>query len=389
MQLTSILFLYGGIGDIVNTVKERLAKLKLLASTESVSRVGTTRAIYKTDKDPVTIADKLDLLGKIASLSGKVSDIILRFPSDLRTADDAKAVSDSLKKNKLKPVTLMADLYVPRKRGVLNHRLMYGTLTSPYPEIRVASINRVLSAMQIMRDIKCRQLGLWIPDGMDSPGEKNSVDMLESILKGLRQIGMNIRKSETMLLEFHPYNPSFCSTAVPDWGTASWLCRETDQSCKTLLDTAALLPGESLESVTISLLHQKMLGRVRLSDNKLGMGAMPAGSLDAGALFRFFLNLLMAEAAGLCSLEDMGIELQVDSRVGSPAENLLTAIENTEHALARASLVDLKELKAAQAKPDITAANKILRDAFVTDVRPVVASWRKDNKLPEDPIAKL
>ena len=389
MQLTAILFLYGGIGDIVNTVKEQLTKLKLLVSTKSVSRVGTTHAIYKTDKDPVTIADKLDLLGKISSLSGKVSDVILNFPSDLRTADDAKAVSDSLKKNKLNPVTVMADLYVPRKRGVLNHRLMYGTLTSPYPEIRVATINQVLSAMQVMRDIKCRQLGLWIPDGMDSPGEKNSVDMLEGILKGLRQIGMKIRKSETMLLEFHPYNPSFCATAVPDWGTASWLCRETDQSCQTLLDTAALLPGESLESVTISLLHQKMLGRVRLSDNKLGMGAMPAGSLDAGALFRFFLNLLMAEAAGLCSLEEMGIELRVDSRVGSPAENLLTAIENTEHALARASLVDLKELKAAQSRPDITAANRILRDAFVTDVRPVVASWRKDNKLPEDPVSKL
>ncbi len=383
------MFLYGGIGDIVNTVKEQLTKLKLLVSTKSVSRVGTTHAIYKTDKDPVTIADKLDLLGKISSLSGKVSDVILNFPSDLRTADDAKAVSDSLKKNKLNPVTVMADLYVPRKRGVLNHRLMYGTLTSPYPEIRVATINQVLSAMQVMRDIKCRQLGLWIPDGMDSPGEKNSVDMLEGILKGLRQIGMKIRKSETMLLEFHPYNPSFCATAVPDWGTASWLCRETDQSCQTLLDTAALLPGESLESVTISLLHQKMLGRVRLSDNKLGMGAMPAGSLDAGALFRFFLNLLMAEAAGLCSLEEMGIELRVDSRVGSPAENLLTAIENTEHALARASLVDLKELKAAQSRPDITAANRILRDAFVTDVRPVVASWRKDNKLPEDPVSKL
>ncbi len=97
----------------------------------------------------------------------------------------------------------------------------------------------------------------------------------------------------------------------------------------------------------------------------------------------------MAEEAGLCTLADTGIELRIDSRVGSPVENLLTAIENTQHALARAALVDLKELKKVQGKPDVTGANRLLRDAFVTDVRPVVESWRKDAGLPEDPFAEL
>jgi L-rhamnose isomerase/sugar isomerase len=373
----------------VKTVKEQLSKLKLLISTESVSRAGSTFAVYKTDKDPGSVAEKLDLIGRVSLLTGKVGGVILHFPTDFRNKEDSAAVSVSLDKNNLLPVTVMADLYHPKKRGVLNHRLMYGTLTSPYPEIRVASINQIKAAIERMREINCRQLGLWIPDGIDSPGEKSSVEMLFGILKGLRQIGMNIRRSENMLLGFKPYNPSFCATAVPDWGTASWLCRETDQSCRVLLDTASLLPGESLESVTISLLHQKMLGRLTLSDNKLGMGAMPAGSLDAGALFRLFLNLRMAEDAGLYNLEENEIELRVDTRVGSPIENTLTAIENTEHALARACLVNLNELKTAQSKPDITAANRILRDAFVTDVRPVVNSWRKDNNLPEDPTKEL
>ncbi len=373
----------------MKTVKERLEKLKLLISTRSVSRASSKWATYKTESDPETAIEKLDLLGKVSSLTGKVNDVILHCPGDIRTKEDAGKVLEALAKNKLSPVTVMADLHIPRKRGVLNHRLMFGTFTSPYPEIRVASINQVISTLQLMREVKCRQLGLWIPDGMDSPGEKNTVEMLDSILKGLRQIGMKIRKSESMLLGYRPYGPSYCNTAVPDWGTATWLCRETVQSCRLLLDTSSLLPGETLESVTISLLHQKMLGRITLSDNKLGMGSLPAGSLDAGALFRLFLNLLLAEEAGLCSLEDLSIELRSDSRVGSPVENLLIAVENTEHALARAALVDLKELKAAQSKPDPAGANRILRDAFVTDVRPVVESWRKDNKLPEDPFKEL
>ncbi|MCK5786043.1 MAG: hypothetical protein KAH54_05750 [Candidatus Sabulitectum sp.] len=373
----------------MNTVKEQLTKLKLLISTNSVSRAGSTLAEYSTNNDPTTSLEKMDIIGKISSLTGKVKGVILHYPTDFKTKEDIEKVTRTLIKNELNPFTVMVDLHLPRKRGVLNHRLMYGTLTSPYPEIRVASVNQVISAMQAMRDIKCRQIGLFLPDGIDSPGEKNSVDMLFSILKGLRQIGMKIRKSENMLLGFRPYNPSFCATAVPDWGTASWLCRETDQSCKVLLDNASMLPGESIESVVTSLLHQKMLGQITLSDNKLGMGAMPAGSLDAGALFRLFLNLLLAEEAGLCSLEKTSIELRVDTRVGSTEENILTAIENIEYALARASLVNLEELKTAQSKPATTTANRILRDAFVTDVRPVVASWRKDNKLPEDPMAEL
>jgi L-rhamnose isomerase len=219
------------MGDKLKTVKERLDQLRLLVSTRSVSRAASNWAMYKTEKDPTTIGDKLDLIGRIAVLTGKASDVILHCPTDINTKEDAPAILESLKKNGLTPVTLMADLHVPRKRGVLNHRLMYGTLTSPYPEIRVASVNQAVSTLQLMRDINCRQLGLWIPDGMDSPGEKNTVDMLDSILKGLRQIGMKIRKSESMLLGFRPYGPSYCNTAVSDWGTASWLSRETIQSC--------------------------------------------------------------------------------------------------------------------------------------------------------------
>jgi len=373
----------------VTTVKKRLNSLKLIVSTRTVTRSASSWAVYKTEKDPSSITEKLDLIGKLSKISGKINEVVIHCPTDFRTKEGAAEVLESLNKNNLQPVTVMADLHIPRKRGVLNHRLMYGTLTSPYAEVRVASVNQVISTMQLMREIKCRQLGLWIPDGMDSPGEKNSIDMLEAILNGLRQIGLKIRKSENMLLGFSPYNPTYCSTAVPDWGTAAWLCKEAGQNSKVILDNASLLPGESLETVTTSLFHQKMLGRIRLSDNKLGMGALPAGSLDSSSLFRFFLNLLNAESAGLCSLEDLSIELKVENRIGSIEENVLTAIENTQHALARAALVDLNELKDLQAKPDITAANKVLRDAFVTDVRPVVKKWRKDNKLPQDPFAEL
>jgi L-rhamnose isomerase/sugar isomerase len=372
----------------MQTVSEILDSLKLVVSTRSLSRAGTNLARFATDDDPETVEARLTNVAMLAEITGKCRDVALEFPLDIQKKEDAEEINRILEERHLTPVTLAVNSMVPRKRGVLNHRLMYGTLTSPYPEVRVASINNTLGVLQLMRDINCRQLLLWIPDGADSPGEKNTVDMLDLILKGMRQIGLKIRKSENMLLGFRPYNPTYFCTAVPDWGTAAWLCRETDPSCRLLLDTGSLLPGESLDSVMVSMLHQKILGRVAISDNRLGMGAMPAGSMDAGALFRFFLNLLNAERAGLCSLDKLAIEVKVETRVDDPMENMLTAIENTLHALARAALVNPDELKQLQETPDVTGANRVLRDAFVTDVRPVVQHWRETSNLPVDPIAE-
>jgi L-rhamnose isomerase/sugar isomerase len=372
----------------MQTVSEILDSLKLVVSTRSMSRAGTNLARFATDDDPESVEARLTNVAMLAEITGKCREVALEFPLDIQKKEDAEEVNRILGERNLTPVTLAVNSMVPRKRGVLNHRLMYGTLSSPYPEVRVASINNILGVLQLMRDINCRQLLLWIPDGADSPGEKNTVEMLDSILKGMRQIGLKIRKSESMLLGFRPYNPTYFCTAVPDWGTAAWLCRETDPSCRLLLDTGSLLPGESLDSVMVSMLHQKILGRVAISDNRLGMGAMPAGSMDAGALFRFFLNLLNAERAGLCSLDKIAIEVKVETRVDDPMENMLTAVENTLHALARASLVNPDELKQLQETPDVTGANRVLRDAFVTDVRPVVQHWRETSNLPVDPIAE-
>jgi len=372
----------------MQTVIETLDSLRLVVSTRSLTRAGTNLARFNTEDDPETTEARLGNAALLSEITGKCRDVALEFPLDIQKKEDAEQINATLKEKGLTPISLAVNSLVPRKRGVLNHRLMYGTLSSPYPEVRVASINNVLSVMQLMRDINCRQLMLSIPDGADSHGEKNTVDMLESILKGMRQIGLKIRKSESMLLGFRPYNPSYFCTAVPDWGTAAWLCRETDPSCRLLLDTGSLLPGESQDSVMVSLLHQKILGRVAISDNRLGMGALPAGSLDAGALFRFFLTILNAERAGLCSLDKLGIEVKVETRVNDPMENMLSAVENILHALARAAVVNPDELKQLQESPDVTGANRLLRDAFVTDVRPVVEHWRETHNLPKDPVAE-
>ncbi len=373
----------------VKTVAERLGELQLQVSSMAFARGSSGYASYRTDDDPGTAEERLRQAAAVSRATGRCRKVALHSPADVRTDEDAAKISPLLKEFALECSSFYPDMFTPRKSGTLNHRLMYGTLTSPLNEIRVASINFVIRSMELMRAVDCRQLVLWIPDGIDSPGEKNLPDMLDRILNGLRQIGLNVRKSENLMLEFRPFDPSFCAMAVADWGTAAWLCRETDPSCRVMLDLAALLPGASLDSIVVAMLHQKMLGSIRLSDNRLSQGALPAGTLDPATLFRFFVNLLQAEAAGLCAIRGMTFEIGVCARTGSPAEAVLRSIENIEAAYAAAMLVNPAELAELQARPDLYLAEKLLQDALLTDVRPMIRAWREQNGIPVEPSVSL
>jgi L-rhamnose isomerase/sugar isomerase len=60
---------------------------------------------------------------------------------------------------------------------------------------------------------------------------------------------------------------------------------------------------------------------------------------------------------------------------------------NCQVAYAKALIVDYKLLAQRQAEGDVLGAPRVLEDAFLTDVRPLLAQVRKELGVPEDPIA--
>ncbi|HEY1489297.1 MAG TPA: rhamnose isomerase, partial [Micromonosporaceae bacterium] len=56
-------------------------------------------------------------------------------------------------------------------------------------------------------------------------------------------------------------------------------------------------------------------------------------------------------------------------------------------ATAKALLVDVDALTAAQSAGDVLGANGVLMDAYNTDVRPLLASLRADDGLDPDPMS--
>ncbi len=59
---------------------------------------------------------------------------------------------------------------------------------------------------------------------------------------------------------------------------------------------------------------------------------------------------------------------------------------NVQEASAKALLVDLEALDAAQQSGDVLGANAALMDAYNTDVRPLLAELRGEQGLDPDPM---
>ena len=65
----------------------------------------------------------------------------------------------------------------------------------------------------------------------------------------------------------------------------------------------------------------------------------------------------------------------------------IRSVMNVQEATAKALLVDLDALAAAQRAGDVLGANAVLMDAYNTDVRPLLAELRADLGLDPDPMA--
>jgi len=73
----------------------------------------------------------------------------------------------------------------------------------------------------------------------------------------------------------------------------------------------------------------------------------------------------------------------IEAKIPGQIRSVLNVLEAT----AKALLLDPAALDVAQDANDVLAASEIFMDAFWTDVRPALASWRESRGLPGDPLS--
>src|SRR5262249_24773847 len=117
------------------------------------------------------------------------------------------------------------------------------------------------------------------------------------------------------------------------------------------------------------------------------------GSTNPYELFLVMGELVAAEddadpAVAECARR-VACMLDQSHNVEPKLEAAVQSVVNVQVAHAKALLVDRDRLRAAQAAGDVLAANRVLVDAYETDVRPLLAELRRRRGLDPDPVAAL
>ena len=354
---------------------KRVAALAIEVPSWGFGRGGTRFAVYRAKKDAVEVEARIKLAEQFNKITGKGKSVALHFPWDGTTDRDIDRLARALKNSGLRAGSINPNLFTPR--GALDARLRFGSLTNPDIRMRNESVAHIRECIDIMRRLGSDVLALWLPDGTNSPGQMSFYDQAERIEITLSETYIKLRGRERILIEYKYFEPGFYSTAIADYGRSRELCRMLGAKAKVLVDLGHHAPTTNVEHLVAMLLWGGDLGGFHFNDHAYADDDLATGSLNPGQLFRIACALVEGEHRGLTPVKKIALMIDQSHNVKYPLLEMVESCENIEIAYAKALLVDWDAMRKAQDNCDPSAADAFLRDAFLTDVRPIVEAARQ------------
>jgi len=193
-------------------------------------------------------------------------------------------------------------------------------------------------------------------------------------------------KNWLVFLEHKLYEPAFYSTVISDWGSNLMAAQELGPKARCLVDLGHHAPNTNIEQIVARLIRAKKLAGFHFNDSKYGDDDLDSGSVDPFRLFLVFNELVDAE---LRRAEGFAPAYMIDQshNVTDPIESLIASAVEIQRAFIQASLIDRRALAAAQDASDVMLGHRLVKQAFVTDVSPILAEARRRKGGAIDPIA--
>ena len=128
-------------------------------------------------------------------------------------------------------------------------------------------------------------------------------------------------------------------------------------------------------------LDEGLLGGFHFNDRKYGDDDLIAGSMHPFELFG-----IMREIARAPETESLAFMIDQSHNIEGKIDAMLQSVMNIQTAYAKALLVDVDRLAAAQAEGDVLGAHRVLLEAYETDVRPLLVRLRRELGVEPDPV---
>jgi len=343
------------------------------------ANTGTRFGKFNQPAAACSIEDKFSDASQVHALTGACPTLALHVLWDFeRGLDSVPEVQALAKKYGVRPGSINPNTFQ-------DQIYKYGSIGNPDPEVRRAALKHLLSSAAIATQLGVRDLSLWFADGSNYPGTANIRDRRKWFEENLRKLHAGLSSDQRMLLEYKPFEPAFYHTDIADWGMALLLARAAGPQAKVLVDTGHHYSAQNIEQIVAWLLSEGMLGGFHFNDRRYADDDLTIGSIDPYQVFRIFheINLFEWENG---TRADIAYMVDQSHNLKGKIEAMIQTVMVAQELFAKASLIDYKRLALAQAKCELVTAERLLQDAFSTDVRPAICEWRSARDLAADPL---
>ncbi|BAL88967.1 putative sugar isomerase [Actinoplanes missouriensis 431] len=337
---------------------------------------GTRFKVFTTKGVPRNPYEKISDAAEVNRLTGLAPRVSLHIPWDL--VDDWSDLRRHAEENGVTIGAVNSNLFQED-----DYRL--GSLCNPDPAVRRKAVDHHLQCLDVMRQTGSTDIKVWLPDGLNYPGQDSLRGRQERLAESLRAIYDALDPDQRMLLEYKLFEPAFYSMDIPDWGTSLLHCLALGEQATVVLDTGHHAPSTNIEFIVMQLLRQNRLGAFDFNSRFYADDDLIVGSADPFQLFRIMSEIVAAGA----HRPESKVNFMLDQchNIEEKIPGQIRSVLNVEQALAKALLIDQEALAVAQRDGDVLGANAILMDAYETDVRTALADRREERGLPRDPVA--
>ena len=360
-------------------VKVKLKEQKIGTPTWGYADSGTRFHVLRRPSAPRNLEEKLEDAAVVERVTGVCPYV------DLHTAWDHSDDWGGIRR-------LASDLGL--RIGAVNPHLFdhddyaLGSLCNPSARVRASSLVKLLEGVEIAKEVGATVMSMWFADGTDYPGQDSFRARRKRLEEGLAKVYQAMPADMRMVVEYKLFEPGFYSMDLADWGSSYLLARALGDRARVLVDLGHHAHGTNIEQIVALLLSQDKLGGFHFNDRKYGDDDLTVGAINPYQLFLIFCELVSAEQDPETSAAARQVALMIDENhnLKSPIEGTIQSVLALQIAYARALLVDHGELARLQAAAEVIRAEECLKDAYHTDVRPLLREVREEAGIDPEPL---
>lgn len=368
-------------GISAEAMTRRAMDFAVAVPTWGVGTGGTRFARFPGPGEPRNIHDKLEDCGVINQLTRATPNVSPHFPWD--KVSDYNALRQEAASHALGFDAVNSNTFQDQKGQPLSYK--FGSLAHAGRAIREQAVEHNLECIEIGRQLGSAALTVWIADGSNFAGQSNLNAAFDRYIESLKTIYDALPRDWMVFLEHKLYEPAFYSTVISDWGSSLMAALELGPKARCLVDLGHHAPNTNIEQIVARLIRARKLAGFHFNDSKYGDDDLDSGSVDPFRLFLVFNELVDAE---LRKAEGFAPAYMIDQshNVTDPIESLMASAMEIQRAFIQASLIDRESLAAAQDASDAMLGHRLVKQAFITDVSPILAEARRRKGGAIDPI---